>query len=76
MGLSEYVVPLIHEEVSRKMLETFIKNYQINIIEKITSDFRGIFRTRLNIYDGACLQKYLILTIFAYKLHHGYSTGF
>ena len=54
--LLKYTYTQVHEEVSRKMYKNFIKNYQINIKEKITSDFRGVFRIRLNIYDRAFLR--------------------
>ena len=53
------------------MLEAFLKKLPDKHKGK-TSDFRGLFRARSNIYDGDFLQKYLTLTI----LYRSSSTGF
>ena len=69
MDLSQYIVTLIRgcilfkytfskvqEKVSRKMLEDFLKKLPDKHKGK-TSDFRGVFRARSNIYNGDFLRK-------------------
>ena len=70
--LLKYTYTQVHEEVSRKMYKNFIKNYQINIKEKITSDFRGVFRIRLNIYDRAFLRIQLHRAFLRIQLHRAF----